>query len=959
MKRIFLLIVFLICMSHIYSQTTITVGSGAGYDYSTIQDAISAAEFINGSVTITVSNGTYYSTDQTPIEVDLDENDVDETIILISEEGYSNCTILGNGVPTLDVSGSLANLIVDGFTINGTSNGDSGISLSTSTDYNNIWIKNCVIQYCEHGIEASYASEIEVDNCIIKNNEAISGAGIYISGGASINIHDCTIEYNDSNGNTDNDGGGGIACFDGSSNIGIANNVIRHNTSDSYGGGIQLSSVAKVEYNSIENNDAVYGGGISVWAGTNNVISNNTIEDNDATYGGGIYSKIVVSIEENTIQNNNAFNLTLDGYGGGVYIENWNSSTQELFDNNLLGNSADNGGGIYLLNSNTKIYGGLIRSNTATLCGGGIYAYHSNPSLEYIIICSNIASNVGGVCIEDDNDISVPTSISVSKINHCDIFANLELNEQFSGGLYAASEDNDSYTVINCYNSIIYNNFMGQNPPTIRDVRIDAREEQDANSNIKYDCFTNGIYIHGPTEYVNQEYNINDNPLFVDAINLNFELTWSSTQKSPCIDTGDPNSSLDPDDTRADMGALYCDHDEKTYSFTVPQGQQTGIKWLSFDILDPTNATTNNQVQYFLEDIQDDLHNGEHEGTVFSFNVGPPPFWTNGDVLVTSPRGFKIRVSDDVDLDVSGFRCPANTLFDIVAQDDWIGYFLEDSQHIYDAFDGYLDDISSITHQDWSVRNNGSWPDVSYTLSAGDMVIIKLRSTIEDFSWPVPERTEPFIVLEPILYTFTEEMEYIPIYIDLNENDLPDEIGVFLDGDCVGARVVQHEFENVCTYISEAQSGEIEFEFAYYERGTRERFKEYTVYDEETGYRETTTINLDNNKQDYYYISFNSNPGSNSTPHSNELTISNSPNPFNPSTSISYNLPIEDNINLSIFNLKGQIVKVIAEGTQPAGEYNAIWDGTDSTGKSVSSGVYFYTITTTSKTINKKMLLLK
>ncbi|MCF7793914.1 MAG: T9SS type A sorting domain-containing protein [Candidatus Cloacimonetes bacterium] len=408
-------------------------------------------------------------------------------------------------------------------------------------------------------------------------------------------------------------------------------------------------------------------------------------------------------------------------------------------------------------------------------------------------------------------------------------------------------------------------------------------------------------------------------------------------------------------------GFLYgivTDYETKTYSFSGPYTlPHCGWTWLSFDILHSVNPSTNNQVQNLLYDIKDNLDHGDQEGTLFSYNG---TIWSNPTYEVTSPKGYKIEMDADDDFDIYGERCEPETTFDIDADEDWIGYFLEDSQHIYDAFNGYLDDnIKSITHQDWSVKYNNGWPDVGYTLSAGDMVILDCEEGIDDFSWPDPERTEPFIVLQSHLYEYTEEADYIPIYIDLNENDLPDEIGVFLDDECVGARVVQHDFENVCTYITEAQSGEIEIEFAYYERGSRQRFNEYTVYDEESGYRETTTINLEYDKQEHYYISFNSEPGNNNTPQSNELTISNSPNPFNPSTSIYYNLPIDDHVQLSIYNLKGQKVKVLADGTQSSGNYNLIWDGTDSTGKSVSSGVYLYQITTSSQTIKKKILMLK
>ena len=71
--------------------------------------------------------------------------------------------------------------------------------------------------------------------------------------------------------------------------------------------------------------------------------------------------------------------------------------------------------------------------------------------------------------------------------------------------------------------------------------------------------------------------------------------------------------------------------------------------------------------------------------------------------------------------------------------------------------------------------------------------------------------------------------------------------------------------------------------------------------------------------------------------------MGNYPNPFNPSTTIKYSLPKAGHLKLSIFNVRGQLVKTLLDGVRPAGEDQTIvWDGSDNQGSSVSSGVYFY-----------------
>jgi hypothetical protein len=83
------------------------------------------------------------------------------------------------------------------------------------------------------------------------------------------------------------------------------------------------------------------------------------------------------------------------------------------------------------------------------------------------------------------------------------------------------------------------------------------------------------------------------------------------------------------------------------------------------------------------------------------------------------------------------------------------------------------------------------------------------------------------------------------------------------------------------------------------------------------------------------------------------------PNPFNPETTIKYDLAEKGNVTLEVCNIKGQRVRTLVRETVDAGFHSVAWNGRDETGKTVSSGVYFYRLSTTDKTLTKKMLLLK
>jgi hypothetical protein len=86
----------------------------------------------------------------------------------------------------------------------------------------------------------------------------------------------------------------------------------------------------------------------------------------------------------------------------------------------------------------------------------------------------------------------------------------------------------------------------------------------------------------------------------------------------------------------------------------------------------------------------------------------------------------------------------------------------------------------------------------------------------------------------------------------------------------------------------------------------------------------------------------------------------NYPNPFNPSTTIRYSLAAEALVRLEVFNVLGQRVRMlVADVTQPAGSYDAFWDGTNDNGQFVGSGVYLYRLQAADFVETRKMIMLK
>ncbi|MDP8269336.1 MAG: FlgD immunoglobulin-like domain containing protein [Candidatus Tenebribacter davisii] len=89
--------------------------------------------------------------------------------------------------------------------------------------------------------------------------------------------------------------------------------------------------------------------------------------------------------------------------------------------------------------------------------------------------------------------------------------------------------------------------------------------------------------------------------------------------------------------------------------------------------------------------------------------------------------------------------------------------------------------------------------------------------------------------------------------------------------------------------------------------------------------------------------------------------LSNYPNPFNPSTTISFTLSTDstENTELVIYNIKGQIVKQLLREHLAEGKYSVVWNGKDDRGKSVSSGIYYYRLSSGNFQQARKMILMK
>ncbi len=85
----------------------------------------------------------------------------------------------------------------------------------------------------------------------------------------------------------------------------------------------------------------------------------------------------------------------------------------------------------------------------------------------------------------------------------------------------------------------------------------------------------------------------------------------------------------------------------------------------------------------------------------------------------------------------------------------------------------------------------------------------------------------------------------------------------------------------------------------------------------------------------------------------------NTPNPFNPMTTIAFSLKVPGNADLKVHDAAGRLVRQLVSGSLPEGRHQVVWDGMNDSGIRVGSGIYFYTLRAGDFVAKRKLVLLK
>ena len=85
----------------------------------------------------------------------------------------------------------------------------------------------------------------------------------------------------------------------------------------------------------------------------------------------------------------------------------------------------------------------------------------------------------------------------------------------------------------------------------------------------------------------------------------------------------------------------------------------------------------------------------------------------------------------------------------------------------------------------------------------------------------------------------------------------------------------------------------------------------------------------------------------------------NYPNPFNPTTVVRYDLAVAGRVRVHIYDVRGSLLTVLQDTDQAPGRYEVAWNGTDTRGHRVASGVYFCRLNADGLSLTRKMVLLE
>ncbi len=710
----------------------------------------------------------------------------------------------------------------------------------------------------------------------------------------------------------------------------------------------------KIQGFNFENCSAIDGGAIKSINGSIEIIDNTftnchtsyfTVGADDyeisihgrASQGGAIYINHSESSQQSKIINN-TFTDCVSYDGGALYIE---GGEIEISENTFADNHScwyettdvsDNGegGAIYLNDTKAEIVNNVFTGNSSS--SAGIAIYKNNPETSDILQSNTFSGNyhTQAVALYEPSLIYGITEIT---------------NNVFRDHVSSHPQDIDFY-LFGPGANIINNTFINN------DVSFSQFNNHVVKNNIFYDSIIQAQTLENCVIYnCTATNNTMTNCIQTDPqLDINLIPIWNSTTLSPCIDAGVADI-LDADGTRSDIGAFHAiNHD---FHETIANAGR--YRWVSFPVIDRNIVVEGEETEYICSPVEDDTDYFkifDEYGNIAVWS-GNPPYWSinNGILILDSKEGYKISTANDVLIPTSGTSLPENTTVSLDAGENWVGYFVKETLPIDVAFADIWDHIQSIYGEDWAWKKGETIPANRCGLIYGKMYIVNVDQPCSFVYNQSGGGITPKERTMPTGFNYTETPEYMPITVTGLGSRGNAEIGVLLDGECIGASEIDGDQVQILAFVPGNYDGDGEVTFQIYD-GNR-GYKTYSSY-QVLGARNQRSLKLQINEFATVRL------GDETEDIETLNKVGNYPNPFNPTTNINFSIVDNaSNVLVEIYNVKGQKIRTLLNEKLSSGNHSVIWNGMDNSNNKVASGIYFYRIKTSEMDVSKKMMIMK
>ncbi|MCK4311888.1 MAG: right-handed parallel beta-helix repeat-containing protein [Candidatus Cloacimonetes bacterium] len=763
------------------------------------------------------------------------------------------------------------------------------------------------------GIYCDSDSSPYLDSVIITEN-SVSGGTWNIAGGigCEINSSPSLVNVTITNNSASGGEGGGLFCNLNSSpsleNVTITDNIA------SSGGGIYCKHNSCPSLNNVvvnDNNANHSGGGISCIHGSAPILENVIIMNNNAEtgYGGGIYCFYESSpiLENVTIINNNS-----NWHGGGIFLTN--NSCPNLENVTISNNSAFRaGGGIYCkFDSSPSFVNVTITYNNSNWDGGGIYLwYNSSPNLQNVTIKYNSAGHVAGGIYCENN--SCPNLENVT-ITENDAYNN-------GGGIYCWI--NSSINFNNTNRSSIYSNTINNQRGGGSDIYSQECEIID----VVVDTFT----VMNPSDYYTSPidyFTFDIQHSVIDSL-INADLYVSVNGDNSNIGT-EPEQPLKTISHALKM--IYADNLNHNTIHLAPgiysdytNGETYPLHWSNYVSLSGSG-----------EDIT--ILDANNTARVMEF------------VHITDASIKDVKIKNGYASGLWGNSYGGGIYCYYYSSPDFKNVSISNNNAVEHGGGIYCNHISSPSFENVAITDNSSG-------HFGGGIFCSSHSNPNFTNVTISGNSA-----DSCGGAFWCYLHCYPTLINcILWNDIPQEIFTYsgllnstysdIQGGWTGEGNIDED-----PLFADPQNGDFHLTWANFPIPDSTMSPCIDTGDPNSPFDPDGTIA---DMGAYYYEQGTGTDNYELHPAIAGLKLSNYPNPFNPKTTISFNLTSEDteSTEIIIYNIKGQKIKQYSLFNNQS---SIIWNGKDENNKPVSSGVYFYKLKVNNKNIAiKKCLLLK